>query len=123
MSITTNQDRALNTTPNQRVNQLREDPYGDKSVSNYLSPAAFELPAMGTFGNAGSGSVAGPGTWQFDIALSRSFQLRESQRVEFRAEAFNVTNSFHMNNPTTNLNSNTFGQVLSAEFQELCSSL
>jgi Carboxypeptidase regulatory-like domain len=114
MSITTNQDRALNTTPNQRVNQLRENPYGDKSVSNYLSPSAFETPALGTFGNVGAGSVAGPGTWQFDLALSRSFQLRESQRVEFRAEAFNVTNSFLMNNPTTNLNSNTFGQVLSA---------
>jgi hypothetical protein len=96
------------------VNQLRANPYGDKSVSNYLSASAFETPALGTFGNAGAGSIAGPGTWQFDLALSRSFQVREKERVEFRAEAFNVTNSFHMNTLTTNLNSNTFGQVLSA---------
>ena len=34
--------------------------------------------------------------------------------MEFRAEAFNVTNSFHMNDPTTVLNSNLFGQVTSA---------
>ena len=114
MSVTTNQDRALNSTPNQRVNQSMANPYGDESVSRYLNPTAFELPALGTFGNAGFGSVAGPGTWQFDAALSRTFQFRETQRMEFRAEAFNVTNSFHMNNPTTNLNSNTFGQVLSA---------
>ena len=96
LSITTSQDRALSGTTNQRVNQVLANPYGDKSVSNYFTPAAFELPGMGTFGNMGSGSVAGPGTWQFDIALSRTFQLRESQRVEFRAEAFNITNSVHL---------------------------
>ena len=35
--------------------------------------------------------------------------------MEFRAEAFNVTNSLRMNDPVTNLNSNTFGQVTSAK--------
>jgi hypothetical protein len=115
MTITTNQDRALNTTPGQRVNQVLGSPYGDKSVGRYLNPAAFELPAMGTLGNMGQDSVAGPGTWQFDASLSRTFQFRESQKLEFRAEAFNVTNSFRMNNPTTNFNSNTFGQVTTAK--------
>ena len=37
------------------------------------------------------------------------------QRLEFRAEAFNVTNSFNMNNPTTDFNSNLFGKVTSAK--------
>jgi len=105
----------LNTTPGQRVNQILASPYGDKSVSRYFNPAAFELPVMGTLGNMGQDSVAGPGTWQFDASLSRTFQLRESQKLEFRAEAFNVTNSFRMNNPTTNFNSNTFGQVTTAK--------
>jgi hypothetical protein len=49
------------------------------------------------------------------MALSRSFQVREAQRVEFRAEAFNVTNSFIKNNPTVNLNSGNFGQITSAK--------
>jgi hypothetical protein len=70
---------------------------------------------MGTIGNMGRSSIAGPGTWQFDAALSRTFQMSETQRVEFRAEAFNITNSFRMENPTTNLNSNTFGQITSAK--------
>jgi Carboxypeptidase regulatory-like domain len=115
MTITTNQDRALNTTPGQRVNQILSSPYGDRSVSKYLNPAAFELPAMGTLGNMGQDSVAGPATWQFDASLSRTFQLREKQKIEFRAEAFNVTNSFRMNNPTVNFNSNTFGQVTTSK--------
>ena len=115
MTITTSSDIALTAIAGQRVNQVQGDPYGDKSFKNFLNPAAFALPAAGTLGNAGNNSVAGPGTWQFDMALSRSFQLRERQRMEFRAEAFNVTNSFLMNNPAINLNSGTFGQVTSAK--------
>jgi hypothetical protein len=115
MSITTNQDRALTSITGQRVNQLMLNPYGDKTAKNYLNPAAFALPAMGTIGNMGRSSIAGPGTWQFDAALSRTFQMSETQRVELRAEAFNITNSFRMENPTTNLNSNTFGQITSAK--------
>ncbi len=115
MSVTTSQDRALNGIGSQRVNQLLGDPYGDKSTKNYLNPAAFALPALGALGNSGKGSIRGPGAWQFDAALSRTFQFRETQKLEFRAEAFNVTNSFLMNDPTTVLNSNIFGQVTSAK--------
>jgi hypothetical protein len=60
------------------------------------------------------GNIEGPGTCQFDMALSRTFQVREAQRIEFRAEAFNVTNSLIRLNPTTTLNSNTFGQIISS---------
>src|SRR4030095_4705430 len=98
----------------ERVNEILADPYGDKSVKNYLNPKAFAQPSPGTLGNSGAGSIRGPGTWQFDAALSRTFQVREGQKLEFRAEAFNLTNAFRMNNPTTVLNSNTFGQVTSA---------
>ena len=105
----------MNGIANQHVNQILLNPYGDKSISKYLNPSAFDLPVLGTFGNAGRASIRGPATWQFDAALSRTFQLREAQKVEFRAEAFNVTNSFRMNDPVTNLNNNTFGQVTSAK--------
>ena len=49
--------------------------------------------------------------WQFDAALSRVFQVREAQRIEVHAEAFNMTNSFRKDNPTVNINSNVFGQI------------
>ena len=118
MNITTNQDRALSSVTGsgggQRVNQVLGNPYGNGTVGNYLNPAAFALPAMGTLGNMGVASVRGPGYWQFDAALSRTFQLRETQKFEFRVEAFNLTNSVQMMDPDTTLNSNTFGQVLSS---------
>jgi hypothetical protein len=121
LTATTTQDLSLNgisasgadKTAAQRVNQVLGNPYSDKSVSHYLNPAAFALPTLGTFGNAGRSAILGPGTWAFDAALTRSFQIREAQRVEFRAEAFNLTNSFRMIDPVVTI-SNTFGQVTSA---------
>jgi hypothetical protein len=118
VSVTTSQDRALTGISDQRVNQVLANPYGDKTAKNYLNPAAFALPTQGTLGNSGAGAIAGPGYWQFDLAVSRTFQLHEQQKFEFRAEAFNVTNSFRMapevDGFTTNFNSNTFGQVIRA---------
>jgi hypothetical protein len=121
-SIVTNQDRALTASNSgvdqqatgQRVVQVLGNPYGDKSADHYLNPAAFALPALGTLGNMAANSIRGPRMWQFDAALSRTFQVREGQKVEFRAEAFNLTNSVRLGDPDTVLNSNTFGQIKTA---------
>jgi hypothetical protein len=112
LTITAGTDRALTGIGNQRTNQVLGDPYGDTSggpMTNYFNAAAFALPALGTLGNMGRNNIQGPGTWQFDMALSRIFRIRESQRLEFRAEAYNVTNSFRPLTPATAFNSNTFG--------------
>ena len=50
------------------------------------------------------------------MALSRVFQVQEAQRLEFRVEAFNVTNSTRFRSPGLNLNSlNTFGLITQSE--------
>jgi hypothetical protein len=110
-------DRALTGDASvQRVDQILQDPYGDRnSTSNFLNPRAFAQPDMGKIRNMSPNNIQGPGTWQFDMALSRTFQFNETQRVEFRGEAFNVTNSLIRDNPTTNYNTtNTFGQITSS---------
>jgi hypothetical protein len=98
----------------QRVNQVLANPYGDRTPGNFFNSAAFAQPAFGTFGNSGMGNVKGPGLWQFDLSLTKTFQVREMQKVEFRAEAFNVLNKFIMMNPVFDLNSNLFGKVTAA---------
>jgi len=115
-TITTSSDVALTAIASQRVNQLQADVYGDKSIKNYLRPSAFALPAAGALGSAGRNNVLGPGQWQFDMSLSRSLQVKEGQRIEFRAEAFNVLNTFRMDESklTTNFNSGSFGTVTGA---------
>ena len=114
LTVTTSQDRAMNGMINQRVSLLQPNPYGDKSAARYLNPGAFAMSALGTLGSLGMASIAGPGTWQFDAAISRAFQFGETRRVEFRAEAFNVTNSVRLNDPVVNFNAGNFGQVASA---------
>jgi hypothetical protein len=91
-----------------------DNPFGDRSAgpgARYLNPAAFALPALGTFGNTGRNSIQGPGTWSLDAALSRVIPVRENQRVEFRAEAYNVTNSFRPGNPNTTITNANFGVI------------
>jgi hypothetical protein len=127
LNIISGQDRSLTGTSNQRADQISGNPYGGSSdpLRNYLNPAAFGIPALGTLGNIGRNSLRGPAAWSFDVALTRGFAVRERQRVEFRAEAFNVTNSFRPGcatgvsgcpvggvNATTT--SNTFGQIRNA---------
>jgi hypothetical protein len=112
LNVTTTQDRALTTTPTQRMNQVLLNPYGNKTAKNYLNRAAFAPPDLGTFAHTGANAIEGPGTWQFDAALSRTFQIREGHSVEFRWEAFNVINGFRMMDPVVNFNSGNFGQMV-----------
>ena len=125
LTILAGQDRALNgDARNQRADQVLESGYGDRSgrpFTNYLNPAAFALAPAGKLGNMGRSNLQGPGSWQLDIALSRTFRVRERERLEFRGEAYNVTNSFRPQDFTLGqsgssqaLNSNTFGQIRTA---------
>jgi hypothetical protein len=114
LTLTAGGDRALTGMSGQRPQQVLGSPYGDRSSLNYLNPAAFEQPALGTLGNMRPGNVEGPGTWQFDMALTRTFQFFEAQKLEFRAEAFNLTNSLRRENPIAAINNSNFGRIMTA---------
>jgi len=86
-------------------------PSGAQGFVAYLNRAAFQNPALGTLGNMGRNNIEGPSFFNFDLALSRVFRVRESQRLEVRAEAFNVTNSLRPGNPSLSLTSPTFGVI------------
>jgi hypothetical protein len=114
MTVVTGLDRQLSGQGTQRPNQVLDNAFGNKSLNNYLNPAAFAQPALGSLGNLGPRNIAAPKAWQFDMALSRVFRIGETQRLEARAEAFNVTNSLRPLNPNTTLSSNIFGQITSS---------
>jgi len=46
--------------------------------------------------------------------MSRRFRIAEDHQIEFRAEAFNVTNSLRLGNPNTNMSSGQFGRITSS---------
>ena len=89
------------------------NPYGDRTLNNWLNPAAFELPAPGTLGNFRRNSVRGPGFWTVDAALSRLVSLGATQRVALRVEAFNLFNTFNWDLPEVNFTSPAFGRITS----------
>jgi hypothetical protein len=113
--VTTTNDLAFTGVPGQRVNQVSDKPYGDKSLTNYLNFAAFALPAPGTLGNYQRNSLTGPGFWQVDMALARLLRLHEAQTLELRVEAFNLFNNFNWGVPVVNFNSGTFGRITTQE--------
>ena len=97
--------------PGQRVNQISDNPYGDKTLTNYLNSAAFAIPAPGMMGDHPARSIMGPGFWKVDTALARVLRLANERTLELRVEAFNLFNTFNWGDPTTSINSPTFGQI------------
>ena len=67
----------------------------------WFNPNAYASPATGTFGNCGIGTVRGPGLHTTDVGLSKTFNFTESQGLEFRVEALNLTNTPILNAPNT----------------------
>jgi hypothetical protein len=83
----------------------------NRGVDGWFNPAAFSEPVqvraangapITMFGNAGRRIGRGPGSTNFDLSLFKNFRLRETTTLQFRAEAFNLTNT-----PTFNLPSAT----------------
>jgi hypothetical protein len=69
------------------------DPYIHNQGWLYINPAAFSMPAPGTYGNLGRNALRGPGISQLDFTLSKKFTVKEQMNFEFRAECYNILNS------------------------------
>ena len=55
--------------------------------------------------------VEGPGIWQSDMTISKSFSLTERFKLEVRGEAYNVFNHVNLANPIVDLTSSNFGKI------------
>jgi outer membrane receptor protein involved in Fe transport len=75
-----------------------------------INRAAFVAPATGTQGNVGRNSLRGFPTYQADVALQRTFSLREPLKLTMRGEVFNVFNHANFDIPVADLNNTAFGQ-------------
>ena len=84
------------------------DPYLHGSGLATINPAAFSIPAPGTFGNYVRNSLRGPTFNQVDLTLAKRFPITESANIEFRTEIFNLLNKANFSNPSVSL-SNALG--------------
>jgi len=86
----------------------------------YFDTSAFSAPAQNTWGNmTRNSSINGPGFWNLDASLVKRLSFGDRVRIELRADAFNLTNTPHFNNPNGSFGSSTFGQVTSSFGQRL----
>ena len=75
-----------------------------------LNRNAFVAPAKGQQGNLGRNGLRGFGATQWDFALHKDFPFRESLKLQFRAEMFNILNHPNFAPPVSNLsNKSQFG--------------
>jgi Carboxypeptidase regulatory-like domain/TonB dependent receptor len=98
------------------------DPYLTGTASNgnalFLNRAAFVAvpfstanPTAGRYGNLSYNALRGPTFWNYDLSIVKRFRISETQRFDFRVEAFNVFNHANYLTVDTNLTSGTFGQI------------
>jgi hypothetical protein len=78
---------------------------------------AWQINAVGTFGNAGRNLMRSDGLKNFDLGLSRSFPFTEEVALQFRTEIFNLANHPNFGIPNQSAASGSFGAVSRAAFQ------
>ncbi|MGA8488817.1 MAG: carboxypeptidase regulatory-like domain-containing protein [Terriglobales bacterium] len=83
----------------------------------YFDTSQFSQNALGTPGTARRRFFYGPGMNNYDMALLKNIRLTESKSLQLRLEGFNIFNHAQFFGPQSvngDINSSSFGQVVSA---------
>ena len=93
--------------------EVNGDPHlANPTRAKWFNTAAFSVspgytPRMNPWNYP---DLQGPKNWNIDNTLSKQFPVTERVQLEFRMEAYNLTNSFIPNNPSTSVTSSSFGR-------------
>ena len=112
-------DSNSNTTDSQggrqRANRIGEGslPRDQRTLSHFFDTAAFVNPPQYKFGNSPRNVIRSPGLVNFDLALSKTFPIREGIRLDFRTEAFNLMNTPAFSFPGATIGTAAYGVISS----------
>ena len=67
--------------------------------------------APGELGTLGLNPLYGPGRWEVDANIQKTFRTSESTRVTIRVDSNNVFNHPNPGDPNVNINAGTFGEI------------
>ena len=79
----------------------------------WYDPTAFGQVRQARFGTAPWNVLPSPGIINLDMGIFRRFQIGERFNVQFRGEAFNVTNTPHFNAPVSDVANSRFMEITS----------
>ena len=102
-------DRANTGVGAQRPNRVGSGALDDPTFDKWFDPTAFVLPAQFTYGDSGANILREDSYMNLDFSLFKRF----GNKVEFRAECFNLTNTPSFNAPNTAVDTSTAGRVTS----------
>ena len=88
-----------NTQTADQVKSTVEKPGQIGPGKSWFDPYAFMPVTTARFGSTGRNLMRGPGLANLDASVFRDFRLTERWTMQFRVEAFNVTNTPAFNNP------------------------
>jgi len=108
--------KAINNTPGAVQGGC---PDGSQSVGPFCPPPMDANGNPLRQGNLGRNAVRGFGTTQWDFAVHRDFPIKESLRLQFRAELFNVLNHPNFGQPVVDLSNSNFGRSIQMLGQSL----
>lgn len=98
------------------------------NINQYINAAGFAVPAATTYpdgsttynapGTSGRNILRGPGSSNIDLAIFKNFSITERLKAQFRAQAYNLTNTPHFANPNSDFShapfpNGNFGQITS----------
>lgn len=116
-------DRASSAVPDGNTNNQRPNlvpgvsltPPGGATIGEWINPAAFSIPAPGTFGNSPRNIARAPGVWQIDMGLGKNLIATERLRIQFRTEVFNIFNHPQYGSPQADFSTGpgVFGTIIS----------
>jgi hypothetical protein len=90
--------------------------FSNQVVVNSSGNAVLQNPSPGTTGNTPLNSpwARGPGQLGLNGAIGKAFEIRERATLTVRADIINLLNKPQWGNPTTNINSASFGRITTA---------
>jgi carboxypeptidase family protein len=77
-----------------------------RSPNQWFNPNAFTLPAVGTYGNVGRGTLTGPVLAELDLSLLKNLPVSERASLQFRLEFFNMPNHPNFGPPNSTVFAN-----------------
>ena len=83
-------------------------------INNYFAGYTFTQPTpQNPFGNLGRNAFRAPNFEQLDLAVDKTFHLKERFNLQFRSEFFNLLNKTNFLIPDPRLNDASFGTIRS----------
>ncbi len=96
-------------------------PKSERAFSRNFRTEVFQMPAVGTVGNAARTVIRGPGINNWDLGLFKSFPIKEPANLQFRWEMYNAFNHTQFSGLDTTARFDAQGKQVNQQFGQFTS--